>query len=178
MLDFFIDISIVDTWAPSATSARALTVAEKTLRQNDELHPHPFVLLTADDRTQNLIFPRFSRRDQGKFLHAGFKLQVPAAHLVMVLGAKQGKSMDRAIAVPGLAFARDDAQQNRLTGLDRDFCVAHSGHLEMAVLIGQHFNHARLPQRGQRRGGEDSKNYKSPKSISDQLRFRHGYSVI
>jgi hypothetical protein len=96
----------------------------------------------------------------------------------MVLGAQQGKPMDRAIAVPRLPFARDNAQQDRLSGLDGDFRMAHSGYLEMAVFIGQHFNHARLTECGQGRGDEDSKSCENPKSIPDWPRVRHGYSVM
>jgi hypothetical protein len=87
----------------------------------------------------------------------------------MVFGAQQGKSMDCAIAVPGLPFARGDAQQDRLSGLDGDFGMAHSSHLEMAVFIGQNLNHTRLPECSYRRGGEGSKDCQSPKSIPHWL---------
>src|ERR1043166_671720 len=101
MFDFFINFS-VRYWVQLQPRRVRSLVAAKTLRQNHELHPHPFVILAADDGTQNFIFPRFSRRDQGKLLRARLKFQVPAAYLVMALGPPQGKPMDRAIAVPGL----------------------------------------------------------------------------
>src|SRR5258708_16823468 len=80
-------------------------------RHNEKLHAHSFMVLTADDRAQNLILTRFRRRSQCKLVRTRFEFKVPARNFGVIFCAKQRESMDGPIAVPSLSLARFNAQE-------------------------------------------------------------------
>src|SRR5581483_8817901 len=99
------------------------------------------MVITADDRTQNLIIARLCRSGQSKFLRALLKLKIPARNFGMVFLPQQREAMDAAIAVPGFAFACSDSQRYLFARFYSDLRLALAGDLEVAVFIRQHLNH-------------------------------------
>src|SRR6185312_104580 len=114
---------------------------ERCLRQNNKLHLHTFMVITADDGAKNFIFAWLRGSVQRKCLDAGFQFKVPSGNLGVIFCAQQRKPMHRAVAAPCFAFARLNVQHQRLAGLYGNLVFFLTGQLEMAVFIGQNLNH-------------------------------------
>jgi hypothetical protein len=58
---------------------------------------HAFVVLTADNRANRFVFPRFRSRQQ-ELLRPRFEEKIPTLHLAAILGPQQREAMNRSIA--------------------------------------------------------------------------------
>jgi hypothetical protein len=109
--------------AAQTETARALAISspfldsnceilQRWLRLDNKFHGHLFVILAADDRTDDDISIGFGRCRQMEFLGARLEQQVPALDRRTILSSQQGKAVDRAVAIAAFGFLGGNAEDD------------------------------------------------------------------
>jgi hypothetical protein len=123
---------------------RALHILSFNLGLDDKAHCHLFVIGAADYGAFDDVLARVGRGCESEIMGTGLEQQIPAVDGLATFGAQEHETVNRAVAILALGFARRYAQRQFFAGLGDYYGSLLASNLVTAVAIGQDFDYAML----------------------------------